>query len=214
LAQGADATLAAYRALRAGGLRVTPDTARMVMRGVQGPAGGGSPRRALTAAAAFLKDGVPPGRRAWNALMCAASAAPDLKALAEGAAAMAAAGDTPNSITHLALAQGALISGDVAAATAALNAATALAPALVRPSAAQPQPDIDVMGTLARVMAVWAEAIPAGAATPGGAEGLAARTREALAAAGGRIPLDVDAVMGKLTLLDGPCAPPAAAAQA
>jgi hypothetical protein len=191
------------------------------MRGVQGPHGNGSPRRALTAAAAFLRDGVAPGRRAWNALLCAASSCADPKTVADAFAQMTAAGDVPNAITHVALAQGALLGGDGAAAADALRAAVAAAPALAQASAqsgatssAQVIGTFDVMGTLATVMATWAQNIPDGAATPGGREGLAQRTRDALAAAGGAIPLDVDAAMSKLTLRDGPCAPPPGAAAA
>ena len=175
----------------------------MVMRGMQGPGGGGSPRRALDTGKQFLADGVAPGRRAWNALMCAAAAAPDVAALADVFEAFKAAGETANSITHLALAHGALVSGDTAAATEQLKTALALAPSLM---GTPPPANADIPGTMARIVAAWAAGLPAGTSVPGGTAGLAARTREALAAAGGGIPLDVDAAFAKMELVDGPLA--------
>lgn len=219
---GAEATLAAYRQLRATGhLHATPEIARLVLRGLQAD----SPAKALAAARAFLAEGVRPNRRAWNSLACAAACAADAatveavarliraedaKAAAEPAAAGEAAaarsgearGPLSSSIVHLCLAEIRLLQARTAEAVEELRAAVALAPQLMGEEA-------EVKRALAEVLACWAAALPAGTATPGGAEGLTARCREALAACEGFVDGEAAlAALAKADLTDGPPAAP------
>jgi hypothetical protein len=225
---GADATLEAYRRLRATGfLHATPEVARLVMRGLQTPPGG-SPARALKAARAFLADGVRPGRRAWNSLLCAAAGAADVDTVQQAAAIMrsedqqeaeAVSAGVPDGVAaaerreslvtcflHLCLAETLLLQGRTEEAAAELRTALDLAPPYMSKGETSSR-------ALSAVMAAWAAALPPGTAVPGGAEGLAARCREAVVTCGGRLEFDADAALAKWgALVDLPEVTPAAAA--
>ena len=206
--------LEAYRKLREAGLQVNTEVARFVLKGLQGPGGGGSPQRALEAALTFERSGVPVGRRAWNSLLCASAAAVEVATVDGVVAAMTAAKEKPTAAAQLALAAAALLKGDTPAAATALRAAAAL-------EGATP-PKVDAKGKAmsskeiaAEILARWASGLAKGASTPGGLPGLEARTREALATADAKLPLDVATMFKGVELNDGPAAPaPAAAAAA
>ena len=203
--------LDAYRKLRDAGLEVTTDVARIVVKGMQGPGGGGSPRRALATAEMFEKSGVKVGRRSWNALLCAAAAAVDLQTVDGTVAAMTAAGESLISTAHIALAAAALLKGDTPAAVAAFRAAATLESKarVVKDSNGKA---VSVKEVAAEILARWASGLAKGASTPGGVKGLEARTREALAAADNNLPVDVATMFKGAELLDGPAAPAAAPA--
>ena len=207
--------LDAYRKLREAGLEVNSEVARFVMKGMQGPGGGGSPKRALATAVAFEKSGIKVGRRSWNSLLCAAAIAVDLETVDGAVAAMKASGEEPSTTAHLAVAAAALLKGDTPAAVAAFRAAAALesqvkvAPYANASSKVPTPKEIE-----AEILTRWATNLTKGASTPGGAKGLEARTREALATADNKLPVDVASMFKGVELLDGPAAPAAAPAAA
>ena len=208
--------LDAYRKLREAGLQVTMEVARYVLKGLQGPVGGGSPKRALAAAVAFEKSGVKVGRRSWNALLCAAASAVDVETVDGAVAAMALAGETLSSTAHLAVAAAALLKGDTPAAVAAFRASADLeskvkvAPMLKASGSGKVPTPKEIS---AEILTCWASNLAKGASTPGGVKGLEARTREALATADNKLPVDLASMFKGAELVDGP-APPAAAAPA
>lgn len=215
-AGGAEATRSAYRALRGGGsLRVTPEVARLVLRGLQAgspaaPGGPSGPAAALAAASSFASQGVAPRRRAWNALACSAAGAGDAALLSSVLSAMAAAGVAPNAVTEAVRAQGVLLAGLPGwegAAEAALRSAEALAPQLCLPAGAGAAA---VAGTLRRAV----QMLPKGAPVPGGAAGLRARTLAALASANSKLPYDAEAAFQGVELTDGELLTQAATADA
>ena len=206
--------LDAYRKLREAGLEVNTEVARHVLKGLQGPGGGGSPKRALAAAVAFEKSGVKVGRRSWNALLCAAASAVDVETVDGALAAMTLAGETLSSTAHLAVAAAALLKGDTPAAVAAFRAAADLESKVkVVPmhkasgSGKVPTPK----EISAEILTCWASNLAKGASTPGGVKGLEARTREALATADNKLPVDLASMFKGAELVDGPAAPAAAA---
>ena len=203
--------LDAHRKLREAGLEVTTEVARHVLKGLQGPGGGGSPKRALAAAVAFEKSGVKVGRRSWNALLCAAAAAVDLETVEGTVAAMKAAGETFSSTAHLAVAAAALLKGDTPAAVAAFRAAAAVE-SKVRVTPEPSGKAVSPKEIAAEILTLWASRLAKGASTPGGVQGLEARTREALATADNKLPVDVASMFKGAQLLDGPAAPAAAPA--
>ena len=215
VAQDADAMLDAYRKLREAGLEVKTEVARYVVKGMQGPGNGGSPKRALATAVAFEESGVSVGRRAWNALLCAAAAAVDVETVDGVVAAMTAAGEKFSSTAHLAIAAAALLKGDTPAAVAAFRAAAGLESQLRVVADAGPGGKVpNAKEISAEILTRWATSLAKGASTPGGAKGLEARMREALAAADNKLPVDVASMFKGAELLDGPAAPAAAPAAA
>ena len=207
--------LDAYRKLREAGLQVTMEVARYVLKGLQGPGGGGSPKRALAAAVAFEKSGVKVGRRSWNALLCAAASAVDVETVDGAVAAMALAGETLSSTAHLAVAAAALLKGDTPAAVAAFRASADLeskvkvVPKQLKASGSGEVPTPKEIS--AEILTCWASNLAKGASTPGGVKGLEARTREALATADNKLPVDLASMYKGAELLDGTAAPAAAA---
>jgi hypothetical protein len=216
--EGAAGTLDVYRKLKATGrLHATPEIARLVLRGLQaGPEG--SPARALAAAQAFLAEGIRPGRRAWNSLLCAAAGRADLRTLHAAAELMRAEDSKPppppeegearegaavsgppvqrvSSIMHLCLAEGHLLAGETEKAHAELRTALSLLPQLV-------VGEEEGKRALAAVMCSWVTALPSSTATPGGAQGLKARCDQALA--GLPFAVDLGASFEGKTLVDGP----------
>ena len=219
--EGAAGTLEAYRKLKATGrLHATPEIARLVLRGLQsGPEG--SPARALAAAQAFLAEGIRPGRRAWNSLLCAAAGRGDLRTLRAAAALMRAEDAKPpppedgeareatgggafpppvprvSSIMHLCLAEGHLLAGETEQAQAELRRALQLLPQLL-PSEAEG------LRAVAAMVTSWVGALPASLVVPGGAEGLKGRCAQALA--GLPFQVDLEAAFAGKVLVDGPLA--------
>jgi hypothetical protein len=232
--QGAEATLKAYRMLReTGRLRQHSEIARQVLRGLQAGGPGSSPSRALAAALAFAAEGIQPGRRAWNSLLCCAATAGDVATVRKAVDAMAAedaagvgqpqeapaapeadggegdkggeGGDGAtkgekvqliSSISHLCLAEAALLSGDpVPLAAAEIGQALRLAPEFMSPKqrALSPQDGGDfARSVLKDVFTSWLQRMPASVATPGGAAGLRGRCEAAFAAAEGSEALGID----------------------
>lgn len=207
---GPDGVLAAYRALRATGeMRVTPEVARLVMRGLQGwpnsssPAPGDtkpSPRRAFDAGMAFVREGITPNRRTWLSLMCAAAAAPDGQVVKECMAHACPPGVAPSPVAHLATGLMAALQGDVEAA----RTAVAQAAALVAPGGGGDVTGPEGVARLQAVMATWAQQLPAGLAVPGGADGLLQRLKEA---GGVAVEEGLEATLKAKGLTDGPLSP-------
>ena len=204
--------LAAYRRLREAGLEVNTEVARFVVKGVQGPGGGGSPKRALATALTFEQSGVAVGRRAWNSLLCAAAAAVDMDTVDGVQAAMKAAKQEFSATAQLALACAALLKGDTDAAVAAFRAAVALEGDMPGSGKTDAKGKVTSPKEIAaEIVAKWATGLAKGASTPGGVPGLLARTREALATSENMLPLDVQTIFAHAELQDGPAAPPPAA---
>ena len=185
---GPDGVLHAYRALRATGeMRVTPEVARLVMRGLQGWPGGSretaadkagtapSPRRAFDAGMAFVREGIPVNRRTWLSLMCAAASAPDVEVVKQCMPLACPPGVAPSPLAHLAAGLMAALHGDAEAA----RAGVAQAAALVAPGGGGDVTGPEGVERMQAVMAAWAQQLPAGLTVPGGADGLLQRLREA-----------------------------------
>lgn len=192
---GPDGVLTAYRMLRATGqMRVSPDVARIVMRGLRGPHGeGASPRRAFDAGMAFVREGIQPGQQTWVDLMAAAASAPDASVVRDCMPLACPEGQPPSALAHLALSLTAVLEGDE---QAAMLSATEAARVAKEQQLAKKQ--------LNSWLATWAKRLPQGMAVPGGADAVLDRLRQAMAAAAVVIDQALEGKLKDKAFVDGP----------